>query len=235
MKSPHSSKTAANSEAGFTIIELLIATVVFSLILMVIILGVLSFTHAYYRGVNSSTTQDTARNAVSSIAQAIEFSGNTVSASSVPDGNGVSYFCAGGNTFVYALGVRFDSSQPPSLPGNPGLYMIPNGGSCTQPTTLKNGSELLGNNMRLAVFSVQPVASQPRTFSIQLRLLYGTDDLLCAPTAIPGSCSNNTLYTTRDFKTSDVTCKLQTGLQFCSVASLNTMATLRVANSALTN
>src|SRR5262249_25193419 len=65
-------------QAGFTIVELMVATLVFSTILIVITYGVLSFTRAYYNGVTNSTTQDTARNIISTISQAVEFNGSGI-------------------------------------------------------------------------------------------------------------------------------------------------------------
>jgi len=43
-------------QSGFTLVELMIATMVFSVILLVITYGVVRFTNSYYKGLNSSTT-----------------------------------------------------------------------------------------------------------------------------------------------------------------------------------
>ena len=50
-----------SSQSGFTIVELMIATLVFAMVLLVITVGVMSFTRAYYRGINQSNTQRVAR------------------------------------------------------------------------------------------------------------------------------------------------------------------------------
>ena len=155
MKHQTSNSRSIVSQAGFTIVELMIATTVFSMVLLVIIYGVLSFTHAYYSGVNSSTTQDTARNVMNTVAQAIEFSGNVIRGSgSVGGSNPAYYFCAGGSVYYYIPGVKFDATQPVSST-NPGLYVDP--GACgPAPTSFSdpNGKELLGNNMRVTYLSL---------------------------------------------------------------------------------
>jgi prepilin-type N-terminal cleavage/methylation domain-containing protein len=60
---------------GFTVVELLIATVVFTMVLLVITSGVTHFTHAYYKGVHQSSTQTTSRNVINTIAQNIQYGG----------------------------------------------------------------------------------------------------------------------------------------------------------------
>lgn len=51
-------------QEGFTVVELMIATLVFSVILTVITMGVLSFRNRYYKAVNASTTQNTTRTVI---------------------------------------------------------------------------------------------------------------------------------------------------------------------------
>lgn len=49
------------------------AMLVFSVILTVVTMGVISFSNRYYKGVHASTTQNTTRNIMSTITQAIQF------------------------------------------------------------------------------------------------------------------------------------------------------------------
>ena len=58
---------------GFTIIELLIATTVFSLILLISVAGILQISRMYYRGVTQSRTQETARSIIDEVGEAIRF------------------------------------------------------------------------------------------------------------------------------------------------------------------
>ncbi|MFA5004232.1 MAG: prepilin-type N-terminal cleavage/methylation domain-containing protein [Candidatus Saccharimonadales bacterium] len=214
------------AQAGFTIVELMIATLVFSVILLIITIGVLHFSNAYYKGINSSTTQNTARNIVDSVAQAIQFGGGQVA---VPAGMSFA------NTTTYCVGntVQFDFSLGQQLgPGKDtlaALYESPNAnGGCvaiSSPANFKvgknssgallsGGKELLGNTMRLSKFSITPVtipgSSDQDTYTIDVRVVYGDTDLLTNPTGPNAKCID------------------QVGSQFCAVSELITTVQTRV-------
>src|SRR4051812_3835737 len=63
---------------GFTMVELMIAISVFSLVLVLITTGILRFTRQYYKGVISSKTQDAARAVVDDVTRAIQFNGGSL-------------------------------------------------------------------------------------------------------------------------------------------------------------
>jgi len=212
---------------GFTIVELMIATMVFSVVLLVITFGVVYFTTSYYRGVNGSTTQSTAQDALDTISQAVQFSG----ISSVAPDASQTFFCAGTKLFVYQLGVQYKGDPTATT----GLYMLNKTGSnCAYqaPAANDGGTELLGKNMRVLGFNMTKVTagsgSSGDVWSLGLRIAYGDDDLLCSPTV--GNCSNNNVLTTSQFSNSDVICKVQAGSQFCTIANLSTVAQQRVVN-----
>lgn len=221
---------------GFTIVELMIATAVFSLVLMVVLYGVLSFSHTYYRGVNSSTTQNMARTIINNVAQAIEFSGSSITATPASESAGNKYyFCAGGATYYYVLGALYDGTATAS---NPGLYVEP--GTCTSvPPDFSNprGTELLASNMRITYLSVQPSSGNPSLYTIGIGLAYGDSDLLCSKSlgtgaggcASPADTASQLVAGTNP---DDVACRSGTGYQFCAHAGLSTKVLLRVANGA---
>lgn len=212
------------AQAGFTIIELTIATLAFSVILIVITTGVLSFTHSYYRGVTDSKTQDAARSAMDILSQAIEFSGDVT----VPPAP-ANYFCAGGHIFSYQPGHEYNADQAVSAT-NTGLYEEPLSGDCTAPT-YSGGAELLADNMRVAYINITQPAdpSTDNTYTIDLRIAYADgNDLLCSEMGLSGSCSNQQVATDSELFNPDVKCRLQSGSQFCSVAALNTSVTPRL-------
>lgn len=233
-------------QAGFTIIELLIATLVFSMVIMVILYGVLDFTHAYYSGVNSSSTQDTARNIMNTVAQSIEFSGSdiTTTPATFPAAGNLVSFCAGGTTYVYSWGVEYNSSTGPSST-NAGLYAI-TGGCQTLPFAISGGQELLANHMRITDLTVTQSPANARLYTITLGLAYGDGNLLCnaSDTNHPGGCLPGATQNTATASVvgnssyaggpeNDVQCLRITGSQFCAHAGLSTTVSLRVANSAL--
>jgi prepilin-type N-terminal cleavage/methylation domain-containing protein len=217
-------------QSGFTIIELMIATIVSSVILLVITYGVVSFSNAYYHGVNASNTQSTTQNAVDAITHAIEFNAGQTTAVSETSQTGV--FCAGSQIFLYDVGKQLKTAP---ADGNWGLYQINNpSATCVKPTdpdVLSSGTELLGKNMRIAYLSLTQLSCS--VWNLNLRIVYGDTDLLCDNTISsgPGSCRSGAAPFVGDTVQGDgVTCKLQTGSQFCSVARLGTSIGQRISN-----
>lgn len=231
-----------HDQNGFTIVELLIATMIFSLVLIVILYGVLSFTHAYYQGVNSSTTQETTRSITNTIAQAIEFSGDAITTAGTVNASANEYeFCAGGATYYYILGAEYDGATP-SL-NDPGLYVYPS--SCTWPNapSFSGGKEMLGKNMRITYLNLsEPSSPGSRLYNVSLSLAYGDNDLLCSVSHGSGTGGCNAgaasypdtsgTYVT-GANANDVECKQDAGYEFCAHAGLSTTVSLRVANGAL--
>ncbi len=227
------------TEQGFTIIELMIATLVFSVILVVITVGVLSFTNSYYRGVNSSSTQTAARSIADTITQAIQFSKPTQVVSTPTPAASLQTFCAGTKQFLYQLGTQVSSSTY-------GLYVLPY--DISQPCTTATGTtakatleaakkpagvELLGKSMRLAAINVS-AATTPGTYKVSVRVAYGDADLLCNSTISPstntGGCAPSApgYALTTPVLGTDVNCKSTKGRQFCSVSALATAAQSRM-------
>lgn len=216
-----------DTQAGFTIVELMIATLVFSLVLLVITYGVVHFTTAYYRGINNSATQTAAQNAIDSVTQSIQFSsGGTTTADST-------HFCAGGKVFLYNLGKEFGGTPTAT---DRGLYEMPSTASCTDPGTPSGGTELLGKNMRLSDVSLTNSNPTDPTipWKVALRIAYGDSDLLCSPAlnGNQGGCTSgsSSFAANATFAADDMTCKSQIGSQFCSVSVLNSVAQQRIVN-----
>lgn len=214
MKNTQKITRSVSDERGFTIVELTIATLIFSLILTVITAGVISFTTRYYKGVNASTMQTTARTVLDTVSQAVQFGTSPVTVTTV----GTNYFCAGGHSFTFSsTGAMYNGAN------NAGLYMAPMGSVCGSAST--GGKQLLGKNMRVTSLSVTQVTGQPNVYKISLGLAYGADDLFCSPSV--GNCNNNTSLT--NWWKDDIQCKGSTGTQFCAVSKLTTVVAQRVA------
>ena len=65
------------SQKGFTIIELMIATVIFSIVLLVLTENIISISNDYYQGVVQTQTINATKNIVDTIAQQIKLSTST--------------------------------------------------------------------------------------------------------------------------------------------------------------
>ena len=205
------------ASSGFTIMELLVATVVFSVVLLVVTAGILQIARVYYKGVTESSTQNTARNIIDTVSQAIQFSGGNVSATAAAPTPGTSYaFCVGNQQFSYTVGWQVENN--PDTTKNQTWhalvqYTTPGCSSSSPPQNVRNqainGRDLMGAHMRLANLTVTPIGANQ--YRIQVRVVYGDNDLLFNPTSSNASC--------RGFKA---------GTQFCSVADLSTVVVKRV-------
>lgn len=232
------------SQSGFSIVELLIATAVFSMVLVLVTTGILSFTRQYYKGVISSNTQSAARALMDDVTRAIEFNSGTVYPLTLS--GKVRGYCIGeAKRYSFEPFSQVTDSSP-----NPANHQHYHGlvsditGSCsslTPPlsvTTLGSNlipgqTEMLGDHMRLIQFDITQLT--PSMYTITIGVAYGDDDLMCSP-SVANSCNASAnmpqvwqlnpvtgkpLYT-------DQLCKIAAGNQFCDVSTLRTTVTKRV-------
>jgi prepilin-type N-terminal cleavage/methylation domain-containing protein len=223
--------------AGFTIVELMIATVIFSLTLLLITVGLLRVTRSYYKGVTSDRTQQTARAIMDEITQAIQFSGGTVVATPVspdPNGNSAANFCINGVRYSFLLNRKLVEGTPNTsrqearyvlLSDNPSSGCTAGvpfdlTGSSYNPniSSLVNPQELLGPNMRLAKMSVTD--RNNNLWQVDITVIYGDSDLLVDSTGKKiGEVG---------FDISSATCTGSAGSQFCARSALSTVVQKRV-------
>jgi len=200
-------RTAQQGQSGFTIIELLLATLIFSSVLLLVTVGIMQITRVYYKGVTESNTQNVARSIVDSISQAIQFDGGivTVAAGATPK-----YQCINSQQFVFWPGKQLVDGIPSGNQTNQSLVQRTVAG-CAVPGGAVTGRELLTPNMRLSDFSIAPVAGSSNLFRVHVKVVYGDDDLLNNPTATTANCKN-----------------IRSGTQFCAVTDLTATVQKRV-------
>jgi type II secretory pathway pseudopilin PulG len=222
-----------SKQVGFTIVELMVATLVFSVILIVITSGVIHFTASYYKGVHTSETQTTARNIASIIAQNLQYGGgsNVLDRGHLGD-TPLAYACIGGANMYTNLGTK--------LNGTRGLYLTTNNTVCSN-SIASGGKELLGSNMRLTNLSIDmtivPNPTNPslssKLYTVGVGVAYGDDDLLCFTSGSKALCSNPAVTDLAvagvNWKTNGkgVTCRSGPGSQFCAVSHLTTQVVSR--------
>ncbi|MGH7240712.1 MAG: PilW family protein [Candidatus Saccharimonadales bacterium] len=224
------SKARTLHSGGFTIVELMVATLVFSVILVVITSGVIHFTAEYYKGVNTSATQTVARNITNIIAQNLQYGGGP----GVYDGTNAAagYVCVGSTRIDYNVGHQFTGS------GDYGVVVSADSCSHTYPPAAgSQPKEYLAPNMRVTNVGVTPV---PGTllYKISVGVAYGDPDLLCATNVVPainsGGCSpTQSVPATPAWWAAHgafVGCKGGAGSQFCAAAHLNTEVVSRFAH-----
>jgi len=173
-----------NKQQGFTIIELMISTVIFSVVLLMCMAGILQITRLYYRGVTQSNTQEVARAITNDISEAIQFSGSNIFIPEEgnptgpfippePSGeNDIGFFCIGGSRYTFAMDRQLKSSNPtPALSQRSTVLWVdqPDNGcagtvdpeaidlSDTDVIEASNGVEVLKENMRLTQFEISQV------------------------------------------------------------------------------
>jgi len=224
-----SSSDVIENQSGFTIVELMIATLVFSVVLMVITTGVISFSNFYYKGLNSSATQVATQGAVDNIVQSIQFSSvGTITSTDGTEG----FFCAGNKLYVYTLGQQFTGNPAATT----GLYAMDKGASCTN-TPPSGGTELLAKNMRLTKISVSQNNPVANLWQVTLNVAYGDSDLLCDPSigspTTAGSCATNGVNYAANALVSgnSIICKAQVGSQFCSTSAVSNVTQQRIMSN----
>ena len=231
---------------GFTIVELMIATVIFSIVLLVIAGCILQIGRLYYKGVTASRTQEVARSVITDIAQSVQFnSGAPVASLTAAGVNNIALNSPAGPTtdttnravclttihYSYRFGqLRTDTSghalARQIVPGGCNSTLAQNMASQTV-----NGTEMLGENMRLSNLVVQPLAGNPNAYRVLVRVVYGENDVLCSQTLAAATCTSNTtnLTTSQLAQARDLQCKnIRTGTQFCAVSELSTIVERRL-------
>jgi prepilin-type N-terminal cleavage/methylation domain-containing protein len=200
--------TTQNNNSGFTIVELMIASLVFSVILLLITTGLLQVGRMFLKGTTNTNTQETTRTIIDDIAQAIQFSGDPVSTALTNLGSERG-FCVGSRRYSYELDKKLDESSPAtrnvfvvdrmSTPCNSGT--TPQDLSGTPPPS---GRELLSKNMRLIDLSIQAIGNGG-LYNVVVTVGHGDNDLF-----------------------ENGRCKGTTGSQFCSVSRLTTTVQRRI-------
>lgn len=196
-------KRIRQNQQGFTIVELMIATLIFSVVLLVVTIGIIQISRVYYKGITEANTQNVTRSVADTISQAIQFNGGVVTNTS---GGSTGVFCVGSQQFSYRLGVKL---QDAAVNGTNYALLQSTTPGCTSssPVPTANFKELLGPNMRL---SNLVVTQSGNLYKITVKVVYGDDDLLNNP----GS--------------TNPTCKTGAGSQFCSISDLTTTVVKRV-------
>src|SRR3546814_319417 len=104
-----------NRQSGFTIIELMIATMVFSVLLLVAATTVDRFTKNFQKGLTETNTQNVARSVIDNISQTVQFEGTPNPLASPPDNLSFTGYCIGSTKYSYVLGDQLEDQIPHAL------------------------------------------------------------------------------------------------------------------------
>jgi len=166
-----------NNQRGFTLVELMIASAAFSLVLLIASSTAIQIGKLYYKGLIQSKTQETARGIADEITGSFQFASGKViaGASGPPMPAGHQQVCIGDTRYTYAI----DQKVGPTGTGIKAQRL--NGAACADATPGSFGRELLGTNMRLLELNLNPptyLDSEKETLQIKIRIAYGDNDLL---------------------------------------------------------
>ena len=202
-----------NRQRGFTIVELMMATLVFSMILLLVTLGVLQVNRVYYKGVTEANTQAVARSIMDTVSQAIQFDGGLVTplpTNAAPTPGTQYYFCVNNQQFIYRTGYRLVTGAPGPNQTNQAFIQRTIAGSCTPPGGVITGRELLSPNMRLSNVQVSQIGTS-NLYKVEVRIIYGDDTAINNPTSTTANCKG-----------------IRAGNQFCAFSDLTTVVEKRI-------
>lgn len=206
-----------SNQKGFTILELIIASTVFSVMMILATTGIMQIGKIYYKGITTNRTQETTRAVIDDITRNYQIAGNTAPSSSLqPTGSTAAQaICIGKTRYTFRLGVQMDNTNNHILWTD---RLSPTATACT-PVNLSNPTadasadltdlgraaqrELLARNMRLGDFTIN---NDSTGMAVSVRVLYGDLDL---------SADNQTCP------------PINQGGQFCAVSSLSTFVKKR--------
>lgn len=208
--------------SGFTIVELLIASAVFSVVLLVALAGFLQIGRMFHKGTSQAATQDVAKQIMNDISDSLQ---NAASVTTTKSHEDFQYMCIGNTRYTFKIGRAIKTTET-NFSANDKFGLVkdklPGSNACARPcpetpapcddgeTRWQSPIEMLGNNMRVQALSVQPNPSiSPDYYTVNLVVAYGDDDLLeLANSSDPAS----------------IRCKGTTrqNMQFCAVVPYST-------------
>lgn len=220
------------SQKGFTLIELMIATIIFAGILLGATTILLQINKLYFGSITNTQTQELTRLVMNNISQEMQFtdavviSNGTTQIQLNPSKADIGVLCIGTTRYTYALNAQVEANTPVGdyntmtnhhikhalwqdlIPSSNAANCVPVDLSQDQPSPA--GTELLKQHMRLGRFSANCDANS-HYCSADIQVIYGDDDL------IEFNVTGN-----------PVKCQSIIGNQWCSVSQLSTHVYQRV-------
>jgi prepilin-type N-terminal cleavage/methylation domain-containing protein len=195
------------SSQGFTIIELMIALSVLSVLILMSTVIMMRIGSLYTKGVNAANLQNANRNAVGDITSSLQFSGVTpINCGSFCSGGGpYRAFCLGNVRYSYLPGKTLGTDgstgiNTPHVLWRDTLSVAADSSTC-QPLNLAlpiptdgisnhDGDELVPAHVRISRFDV--TQSGTDTFTVTLWMAYGDDDtVINSPLSCRGDNGNS--------------------------------------------
>ena len=219
--------TKTKLQNGFTIIELLIATVIFSVILLMATSGVIRIGQMYYKGITEAKTQDASRRISEELSRAVQFSDNEKTNVDNAGDPYLKIFCFGDTRYTANLDKLYVDR---GIGTGTGLVAerLATGSPCgCAGGCVETAQQLLGHNMRLLKLDISQIAAGQNAWRVDLRVAYGENDLLTHYDDL-----GNLLPGDPDVRLSNLNnaaCKSGiSGGSFCAVSQLDTVVKKRL-------
>ncbi|MDB5170702.1 MAG: hypothetical protein JWO35_396 [Candidatus Saccharibacteria bacterium] len=201
----------STNQQGFTIIELMIATSILSVILVMATIMMTSIGRLYYKGINQVRVQDNVRSISEGITQRLQLTNMAVADNTDP--TQVKAYCVGKTRYTFVLGSKLGGIVQHVLWRDTLLS-----GTCRASDFTQPGDELITPNARLTAFSI--AGDSP--YIVNIGVAYGDDDLLTNPRGSSDGTRQDAADGTR------VQCNGDIGQQFCATAYSVSVITKRL-------
>lgn len=205
----------SNRQKGFTIVELMIAMTVFSVLLIIGLVGFLQVGKLFYKGVTISRTQEVARNIMDSLTADIRYSPTSVTTmanENTNTGKIIWYFCVGNHRYTFIQNFQAQPNKPAMIRNTVSGCPRPCISPCSD--TLA-GQDWLDPGMRISDLTVINTSNPTlpgfqRLYNISMNIIFGDDDLLDNPNSASAKCTAPPV-----------------GSQFCAATVLKTTVSIR--------
>jgi prepilin-type N-terminal cleavage/methylation domain-containing protein len=159
-------------QTGFTLVELMIATGVFSVVISIGMYGFIQINRFYTRNLNIIRTQEAARNLMADIANQFQLTSGMYQGRTLDDGTRV--VCTGNKSYVY----KINTVEDPTTNSHAITSYNISPGSCPDPQTLTDPVYLLKPGARIIQLDVTPYPNSNTgpLFDITVALLFAPKD-----------------------------------------------------------
>jgi prepilin-type N-terminal cleavage/methylation domain-containing protein len=208
-------KKIDKQQKGFTVVELLIATAVFSLVLLVFLIALIRISQIFYKGVNLSNTQEAARNTIQTISDDIQFF-------NVEPAVYDSYFCVGGYRYSFNKGVQVGGGDANDfgIIREASSTCKPWTGSGSQAPDFSKAAKLLDPGMQLNDLVVKPVNGG---ISVKILVVFYGSSKTVFLSQLPSSINDPNDPSYNAYRASDARCTgPPSSSQFCATAEYQT-------------
>jgi len=225
VRAHHNMRTDAPlGERGFTIIELMIATTVFSMILVMVSAMMIGVGKLYNKGINQSRVQSNVRSITDEVSQQLRLSAkDSVLPQDAVTTDGVTSdaICIGKYRYSFVVNKKLGDWKHvlwrDDKPATGCATLTPTRMNSSAPSTGLNGTELIAANSRLTAFTITGGGKAP--YTVEIGVTSGDYD---------AANQDNSLSNASGQCTGDSAGK---GTEYCASAKIKTIVAQRIIGS----